>query len=290
MLAISLHATNDALRDELVPLNRRYPIADLLAAVRDYPGLSNARRVTFEYVMLKGINDSPAEAHALVRLLAGIPAKINLIPFNPWPGSPYACSDRRTIETFADIVNRAGYASPIRRPRGRDIQGRVRSAEIAEREAARQRASAAERPDRLMHLFGAPVLQAWATGFPITLLHVLAALIILAAGAAVYALITPHREVALIRDGNAAAALSLGGVLVGLALPLAASLAASVSLPEIALWGATTVFVQLAVFRLTDLALRDLPARIARGEMAAAALLVGAKIATAVVLAAAVSA
>jgi 23S rRNA (adenine2503-C2)-methyltransferase len=121
MLAISLHATNDALRDELVPLNRRYPIADLLAAVREYPGLSNARRVTFEYVMLKGVNDSPAEARALVRLLAGIPAKINLIPFNPWPGSPYACSDRRAIETFADIVNRAGYASPIRKPRGRDI-------------------------------------------------------------------------------------------------------------------------------------------------------------------------
>jgi putative membrane protein len=141
-----------------------------------------------------------------------------------------------------------------------------------------------------MHLSGSPVLQAWATGFPITLLHGLTALMILAAGAAVYALITPHREVALIRDGNAAAALSLGGVLVGLALPLAASLAASVSLPEIALWGATTVCVQLAVFRLTDLALRDLPARIARGEMAAAALLVGAKIATAVVLAAAVSA
>jgi 23S rRNA (adenine2503-C2)-methyltransferase len=121
MLAISLHATHDELRDELVPLNKRYPIAQLLAAVRDYPGLSNARRVTFEYVMLKGINDSPAEARALVRLLAGIPAKINLIPFNPWPGSPYECSDRRAIETFADIVNRAGYASPIRRPRGRDI-------------------------------------------------------------------------------------------------------------------------------------------------------------------------
>ena len=121
MLAISLHATNDQLRDVLVPLNRRYPIADLLAAIRAYPGLSNARRVTFEYVMLKGVNDSPAEARALVRLLAGIPAKINLIPFNPWPGAPYECSDRPTIEAFADIVNRAGYASPIRTPRGRDI-------------------------------------------------------------------------------------------------------------------------------------------------------------------------
>ncbi len=121
MLAISLHATTDALRDELVPLNRRYPIAELMAAVKAYPGLSNARRVTFEYVMLKGINDSPAEAKALVALLKGIPAKINLIPFNPWPGSPYACSDWGTIERFAAIINRAGYASPIRTPRGRDI-------------------------------------------------------------------------------------------------------------------------------------------------------------------------
>jgi 23S rRNA (adenine2503-C2)-methyltransferase len=121
MLAISLHATNDALRDELVPLNRRYPIAELLAAIKAYPGLSNARRVTFEYVMLKGINDSPAEAKALVALLKGIPAKINLIPFNPWPGSPYACSDWGTIEKFAAIINRAGFASPIRTPRGRDI-------------------------------------------------------------------------------------------------------------------------------------------------------------------------
>ena len=121
MLAISLHATNDALRDELVPLNRRYPIAQLLDAVKAYPGLSNARRVTFEYVMLKGLNDSPADARALVGLLKGIPAKINLIPFNPWPGSPYACSDWGTIEKFAAIINRAGYASPIRTPRGRDI-------------------------------------------------------------------------------------------------------------------------------------------------------------------------
>jgi 23S rRNA (adenine2503-C2)-methyltransferase len=121
MLAISLHATNDALRDRLVPLNRKYPIADLMAAIKAYPGLSNARRVTFEYVMLKGVNDSPAEARALVRLLAGLPAKINLIPFNPWPNSPYDCSDWATIEAFAAIVNKAGYASPIRTPRGRDI-------------------------------------------------------------------------------------------------------------------------------------------------------------------------
>jgi 23S rRNA (adenine2503-C2)-methyltransferase len=121
MLAISLHAVRDDLRDELVPLNRKYPIADLLDACRAYPGLSNARRITFEYVMLKGINDTDAEARELVRLLAGIPAKINLIPFNPWPGSGYECSDWERIEAFADIVNRAGYASPIRTPRGRDI-------------------------------------------------------------------------------------------------------------------------------------------------------------------------
>ena len=121
MLAISLHATNDELRDVLVPLNKKYPIAELMAGIRAYPGLSNARRVTFEYVMLKGINDSPAEARALVALLKGIPAKINLIPFNPWPGSPYECSSWSTIETFAAIINKAGYASPIRTPRGRDI-------------------------------------------------------------------------------------------------------------------------------------------------------------------------
>ena len=121
LLAISLHAVTDELRDVLVPLNKKYPIAELIAACRAYPGLSNARRITFEYVMLKGINDSPAEARALVKLLAGIPAKINLIPFNPWPGSGYECSDWEVIERFADIVNRAGYASPVRTPRGRDI-------------------------------------------------------------------------------------------------------------------------------------------------------------------------
>ena len=121
MLAISLHATTNDLRDVLVPLNRKFPIEALLAGVKAYPGLSNARRVTFEYVMLKGINDSPLEARDLVRLLAGIPAKINLIPFNPWPGSAYECSSASTIRTFADIVNRAGYASPVRTPRGRDI-------------------------------------------------------------------------------------------------------------------------------------------------------------------------
>ncbi|BAU90308.1 radical SAM enzyme, Cfr family [Methylorubrum populi] len=121
MLAISLHAVRDELRDELVPLNRKYPIAQLLDACRNYPGLSNARRITFEYVMLKGVNDSDADARALVRLLKGIPAKINLIPFNPWPGSKYECSDWERIERFSEIVFNAGYASPVRTPRGRDI-------------------------------------------------------------------------------------------------------------------------------------------------------------------------
>jgi 23S rRNA (adenine2503-C2)-methyltransferase len=121
MLAISLHATNDDLRNELVPLNKKYPIAQLMDAIRAYPGISNARRVTFEYVMLKGVNDSPAEAKALVQLIKGVPAKINLIPFNPWPGSPYECSSWEAIERFAAVINRAGYASPIRTPRGRDI-------------------------------------------------------------------------------------------------------------------------------------------------------------------------
>ncbi|HHY51175.1 MAG TPA: 23S rRNA (adenine(2503)-C(2))-methyltransferase RlmN [Alphaproteobacteria bacterium] len=121
MLAISLHAVRDDLRDTLVPINRKWPLKELLEACRTYPGLSNARRITFEYVMLKGINDSDADARELVRLLANIPAKINLIPFNPWPGSRYECSSSARIEQFADIVNRAGYASPIRTPRGRDI-------------------------------------------------------------------------------------------------------------------------------------------------------------------------
>ena len=121
MLAISLHAVRDDLRDTLVPLNKKYPIKDLIAACRAYPGASNARRITFEYVMLKGVNDTPAEARALVRLLKGLPAKINLIPFNPWPGTIYECSDWETIERFSDIVFNAGYASPVRTPRGRDI-------------------------------------------------------------------------------------------------------------------------------------------------------------------------
>ena len=146
MLAISLHATNDELREQLVPLNKKYPLAQLMAAIRAYPGLSNAKRVTFEYVMLKGVNDSPAEAKALVQLLKGIPAKINLIPFNPWPGSPYECSDWGTIETFAAILNRGGYASPIRTPRGRDILaacGQLKSESEKVRASARRKVAAA---------------------------------------------------------------------------------------------------------------------------------------------------
>ena len=142
MLAISLHATTDEVRDRLVPLNRKYPIAELLAACRAYPGLSNARRITFEYVMLKDVNDDLTDARRLVRLLEGLPAKVNLIPFNPWPGSPFVCSDWDKIERFAEVLNRAGYASPVRTPRGRDIMaacGQLRSA--SERLTARQRAA-----------------------------------------------------------------------------------------------------------------------------------------------------
>jgi 23S rRNA (adenine2503-C2)-methyltransferase len=147
MLAISLHATNDPLREKLVPLNKKYPIAELMAAIRAYPGLSNAKRVTFEYVMLKGVNDSPGDAKALVKLLAGIPAKINLIPFNPWPGTEYECSSWSTIEAFAAILNRAGYASPIRTPRGRDILaacGQLKSESEKQRASARRKAAASE--------------------------------------------------------------------------------------------------------------------------------------------------
>lgn len=147
MLAISLHATNDPLRDRLVPLNKKYPLDQLMAAIRAYPGLSNARRVTFEYVMLKGVNDSPAEARALIKLIEGIPSKVNLIPFNPWPGTDYQCSDWKTIETFAAILNKAGYASPIRTPRGRDILaacGQLKSESEKLRASARLKAEREE--------------------------------------------------------------------------------------------------------------------------------------------------
>ena len=120
-LAISLHAVHDDLRNVLVPINRKYPIRELLNEVRHYPGLSNSNRVTWEYVMLKGVNDSPSDAKALVRLIQGIPSKVNLIPFNPWPGSDYVCSDEKAMRAFAEIIWDAGYSSPIRTPRGRDI-------------------------------------------------------------------------------------------------------------------------------------------------------------------------
>jgi 23S rRNA (adenine2503-C2)-methyltransferase len=144
-LAVSLHAVTDELRDVIVPINKKYPIKELLDACRTYPGSSNARRITFEYVMLRDINDSPAEARELVRLLNGLPAKVNLIPFNPWPGAPYECSTGPAIKVFAEIVNDAGYSSPVRVPRGRDILAacgqlksdsiKLRKSELLKREA-----------------------------------------------------------------------------------------------------------------------------------------------------------
>jgi len=155
-LAISLHAVRDEIRDEIVPINKKYPLAELIEACRTYPGASNARRITFEYVMLKGINDSLADARALVKLVAGIPAKINLIPFNPWPGAPYECSDWSQIEKFAEIVNRAGYASPVRTPRGRDIMaacGQLKSESVKERASARMaRETGAIQSDQLARM------------------------------------------------------------------------------------------------------------------------------------------
>ncbi|MAI90947.1 23S rRNA (adenine(2503)-C(2))-methyltransferase RlmN [Ponticaulis sp.] len=146
MLAISLHATNDDLRNELVPLNKKYNLKELFDAIRQYPDLGNSKKVTFEYVMLKGVNDSMAEAKDLLRLLKGVPAKINLIPFNPWPGTNYECSDWETIETFAEVLNRAGYSAPIRTPRGRDILaacGQLRSESVKQRASERRKAELA---------------------------------------------------------------------------------------------------------------------------------------------------
>ncbi len=139
-LAVSLHAVNDDLRDQLVPLNRKYPIAELIEACRGYPGTHNARRITFEYVMLDKVNDSPAEARALVRLLKGIPAKVNLIPFNPWPGAPFTCSAPARIEAFAEILMAAHLAAPVRSPRGQDIMaacGQLKSASRRARKTER---------------------------------------------------------------------------------------------------------------------------------------------------------
>jgi len=145
LLAVSFHATTDEVRDTLVPINKKWNIATLLGALREYPRLSNSERITFEYVMLKGVNDSDADARRLVRLIAGIPAKINLIPFNEWPGAPYERSDWARIEAFADIVHKAGYASPIRTPRGEDIMaacGQLKSATEKERKSVRRGAPA----------------------------------------------------------------------------------------------------------------------------------------------------
>lgn len=152
-LAISLHAVRDDIRDVIVPINKKYPIKDLMQACANYPGLSNARRITFEYVMLKGVNDTPADAKELVRLLKGVPAKVNLIPFNAWPGAPYECSSDEAIRKFSDIVFNAGYSSPVRTPRGRDIMaacGQLKSdsvkrskADILREQAAKDAAAAA---------------------------------------------------------------------------------------------------------------------------------------------------
>ncbi len=144
-LAVSLHAVTDELRDEIVPLNKKYPIAELLAACRDYPGSSQARRITFEYVMLKGVNDSSAEARRLIKLLAGIPAKVNLIPFNPWPGAPYECATPEAIAAFAEVLTKAGFIAPVRTPRGQDIMaacGQLRTESLKGRRSAKAAATA----------------------------------------------------------------------------------------------------------------------------------------------------
>ncbi|MBF9029395.1 23S rRNA (adenine(2503)-C(2))-methyltransferase RlmN [Rhodobacterales bacterium HKCCE3408] len=143
MLAVSFHATTDEVRDKLVPINKRWPIAELLEALKAYPKLSNSERITFEYVMLKDINDSDADARRLVKLIAGIPAKINLIPFNEWPGAPYQRSDWSRIEAFADIVYKAGYAAPIRTPRGEDIMAACGQLKSATERARKSRAQIA---------------------------------------------------------------------------------------------------------------------------------------------------
>ena len=142
-LAISLHAVRDELRDELVPINRKYPLAELIEACRNYPGLSNARRITWEYVMLDGVNDSDEDCAALLKLIKGIPSKLNLIPFNPWPGSPYECSSDERIEAFAAKVLKAGYASPVRTPRGRDILAACGQLKSASERGRRQRTGTA---------------------------------------------------------------------------------------------------------------------------------------------------
>jgi len=144
-LAVSLHAVNDELRDQIVPINKKYPLKELMKALENYPGLSNARRITFEYVMLKGVNDSPADARALVKLISRVPAKVNLIPFNPWPGAPFERSTPAAIRDFSDIIFDAGYSSPVRTPRGEDIMaacGQLKSESVKQRRSDRDKAVA----------------------------------------------------------------------------------------------------------------------------------------------------
>ncbi|MDG0984662.1 MAG: 23S rRNA (adenine(2503)-C(2))-methyltransferase RlmN [Planktomarina sp.] len=144
LLAVSFHATTDEIRDKLVPINKRWNIETLLEALRDYPKASNSERITFEYVMLKGINDSDADAHRLVELIKGIPAKVNLIPFNPWPGAPYERSSNNRINAFSEIVYQAGYASPVRKPRGEDIFAACGQLKSATERARKSRKAIAE--------------------------------------------------------------------------------------------------------------------------------------------------
>ncbi|WP_303978053.1 23S rRNA (adenine(2503)-C(2))-methyltransferase RlmN [Dongia mobilis] len=144
-LAVSLHAVTDELRDQIVPINKKYPLKELMKALENYPGLSNARRITFEYVMLKGVNDSPADARALVKLISKVPAKVNLIPFNPWPGAPFERSTPAAIRDFSDIIFDAGYSSPVRTPRGEDIMaacGQLKSESVKQRRSDRDKAAA----------------------------------------------------------------------------------------------------------------------------------------------------
>lgn len=156
-LAISLHAADDETRSQIMPINKKYPLKDLMAACRDYPGASNARRITFEYVMLKGINDAPADARALVKLVKDVPCKFNLIPFNPWPGTPYECSDAKAINRFQSILTNAGLTCPVRTPRGRDILAACGQLKTdSEKLSARERRAQAEKMWAEKEADGAP--------------------------------------------------------------------------------------------------------------------------------------
>jgi len=194
--------------------------------------------------MLKGVNDQPWHAKQLIKLLKGIPAKVNLIPFNPWPGSEYECSDWETIETFADIVNAAGYASPIRTPRGRDILAACGQLKL--RRTPKMR----------------PALDSLANGFPWLIFYLIVVTIIYIAGLFIYVKLTPHKELDLVQDGNMAAAVSFSALVISLALPLAACLINKFGLVDVALWGTLSLFLQLFLFRLTDAIFKGMPQRI----------------------------